>query len=349
MKTEVIALAKEAERGAAEGARVLREGGLVAFPTETVYGLGANALNGRAVLGIFAAKGRPADNPLIVHVAHREALAEFACPDERAKALIETFWPGPLTLVLPKKDVVPNEVSAGLPTVGVRMPAHDGALALIRRAGLPVAAPSANTSGRPSPTCAQDVYEDMAGKIPLVLDGGPCLWGVESTVLSLAGEATVLRPGAVTPEEIGRVIGKVLVSPAALAPLKEGETAASPGMKYRHYAPKAEVILADGPTPEARAGVALRLAQNSPGRCRILATEETCGFYGGQDCVIMGSSKRPETLCAALFHCLRQADRDGVARVVLEALPPEALGLAYMNRALRAAGFRVALPTAGEF
>lgn len=200
----------------------------MAFPTETVYGLGANALDGEAVRSIFAAKGRPSDNPLIAHVAEVEEAFALAQVDGRAEALLRLFWPGPLTVVLPKKPVCPDALTAGLPTVAIRMPSHEGARALIRSAGVPVAAPSANLSGRPSPTNARHVYEDMGGRIPLILDGGPCEWGLESTVLSLAGPPTILRPGAITPEQLSAVLGGVELASSILSPLGEGEQARRP-------------------------------------------------------------------------------------------------------------------------
>lgn len=343
METRVIRLEESFEEGIALGGRILREGGLVAFPTETVYGLGANALDGEAVRSIFAAKGRPSDNPLIAHVAEVEEAFALAQVDGRAEALLRLFWPGPLTVVLPKKPVCPDALTAGLPTVAIRMPSHEGARALIRSAGVPVAAPSANLSGRPSPTNARHVYEDMGGRIPLILDGGSCEWGLESTVLSLAGPPTILRPGAITPEQLSAVLGGVELAPSILSPLGEGEQAASPGMKYKHYSPKAEVCIADGEgraLPEAACEAYDTLAQMGK-KCVIFASVQTSGFYEGRDCVIMGDREQPQSICRSLFALLREADAAGYEAIVLESLPPQALGLAFMNRALRAAGFHV--------
>ena len=343
METELIDLGGEFCRGVEKGAALIRAGEVVAFPTETVYGLGADALNEKAVLKIFAAKGRPADNPLIVHVSDPAQVPRLARVTNQAKALMNAFWPGPMTVILEKTDVVPKTVTAGLPTVAIRMPDNAGALALIRESRTPIAAPSANASGRPSPTSAAHVMADMAGKIPLVLDGGPCKWGLESTVLTLCGEPTVLRPGAVTPEMLQKVIGKVRISPAALSPLKSGETAASPGMKYTHYAPKAKVYMASGERGLMKESAAAlydecsRLRKNPV----ILCSGQTSAFYGERDCDIIGDMTAPETFCAALFAALRKADETGRDAVVLEALPADSFGLAYMNRALRAAGFRV--------
>ncbi|MDL2214305.1 threonylcarbamoyl-AMP synthase, partial [Clostridia bacterium OttesenSCG-928-O13] len=229
-------------------ARLLREGQVVGMPTETVYGLAANALDDEAVQRIFLAKGRPQDNPLIVHIAVEEDLPRVArSVPENARALARRFWPGPLTMILPKGPRLAPSVSAGLDTVGVRLPAHPVARELIRLAGVPLAAPSANTSGSPSPTTARHVESDLAGKIPLILDGGSCPVGVESTVLSLVGSPVILRPGFVTREELEEALGcSVAYSPSLNAALDEGETPASPGMKYRHYAPQTQLTIVGG-------------------------------------------------------------------------------------------------------
>ncbi|MBQ5545376.1 MAG: threonylcarbamoyl-AMP synthase, partial [Clostridia bacterium] len=224
---------------------ILRRGGLVAIPTETVYGLAANALEGAAVARIFAAKGRPQDNPLIVHISDLSQWRPLVrdIPD-RAMALAEAYWPGPLTIILPKSDIIPDEVSAGLDTVAVRFPSMRTTRRIIDAAGVPLAAPSANLSGSPSPTCARHTMDDMQGRIDAVLDGGDCNFGVESTVVTLATEVPrLLRPGAVTPEELRDVLGELEIDQAVMGKLKEGVKAASPGMKYRHYSPNAEVTI----------------------------------------------------------------------------------------------------------
>ena len=250
MITEVVNTERNPEAGTQKGARIIRAGGLVAFPTETVYGLGANGLNEEAVRSIFEAKGRPSDNPLILHVSKKSDVQQlWDTVPQLARQLMDTFWPGPLTLIAKRSKIVPNAVTAGLDTVAVRMPADKTARMLISNSGVPIAAPSANLSGKPSPTTAQHVLEDMDGRIPLILDGGPCKYGVESTVLSVVGTPTILRPGAITREMLSAVIGEVQVARSILAPLREGETVASPGMKYKHYAPKADVIVIVG-TPE---------------------------------------------------------------------------------------------------
>ncbi len=326
-----------------EAAALLKAGAVVAFPTETVYGLGANGLDRDAVLGIFAAKGRPADNPLIQHVADPtglDALVHTVPP--AARALAEAFWPGPLTLVLPARDLVPLEARGGLPTVGVRCPAHPWARRLIAACGFPIAAPSANRSGRPSPTTAQAVLEDMDGRIPLILDGGPCAVGLESTVVGFPdGMPVVLRPGGVTPAQIEAVAGAVRVDDAVLHQLAEGAVAASPGMKYRHYAPQARVTVVDGPMEgKTRRICALYdAALTAGGNPAILAASANAGRYGSRAVYSMGQDDADQA--AALFETLRRLDTDGRTDAFAEALEPSGLGLAVMNRLLRAAGFRI--------
>ena len=262
----------------------------------------------------------------------------------RRGSLRMSFWPGPLTMVYLKSDIVPPQVTAGLSTVAVRMPEHKTALALIRAAGVPIAAPSANLSGKPSPTCAQHVLDDLDGCIDAIIDGGDCRVGVESTVLSLVGTPTVLRPGGVTREMLESVIGHVDIAHAVLNPLKNGETAASPGMKYKHYAPECDVVIADGGNDcKKTASIACReytRAELSGKKCIILATEQTKSRYSGKRHVVIGDRTQPQTLCAALFRELRNESR-GMDLIIAESVPAEAQGLAYMNRLLRAAGFTV--------
>ena len=235
METKLMQPTDDALR---EAARILQAGGLVAFPTETVYGLGANALDEQAVRAIFAAKGRPADNPLIVHVPTIEDAEPLCYIDERSRRVMRRFCPGPLTLLMPKKPCIPEATNAGLASVAVRIPSHPVAQKMLRACKVPVAAPSANTSGKPSPTTAQHVYHDLHGKLPLILDGGECQVGLESTVVDMSGDIpTVLRPGGVTPEMLLTVLKEVKVADSVLRPLREGEKALSPGMRYRHYAP----------------------------------------------------------------------------------------------------------------
>lgn len=343
MKTEVYNATTQKENGTNICGRIIRDGGLVAFPTETVYGLGANGLDGSAVERIFEAKGRPQDNPLILHVAKKSDVKDLwqHVPDS-ARRLMDAFWPGPLTLIFVKSDVVPDEVTAGLSTVAVRMPEHKTALALIRAAGVPIAAPSANLSGKPSPTTAEHVLEDMDGRIDAVIDGGPCRVGVESTVLSLVGKPTILRPGGITREMLEQVIGAVEVSPAVLRPLKEGEVAESPGMKHKHYAPDAEVIVAVG-SERKIASIICReydIAEAMGKSCIILGTKQTQSCYHGMRCDIIGDRDDPASLCRELFAALRR--HSGKVDVIFaEGVPEDDSGLAYMNRLLRAAGFEV--------
>lgn len=335
MKTEILSPTPGALARAGE---LLRAGEVVGFPTETVYGLGANALDEAAVEKIFAAKGRPGDNPLIVHIADADALAPLiaAAPSPRARALMDAFWPGPLTLIFPKSAAVPARVTAGLDTVAIRMPAHPVAQALIRAAGVPVAAPSANRSGRPSPTTAADVLEDMDGRVPLILDGGPCRVGVESTVVDLSGEAPrVLRPGGITRAQIEAVASACEIDHAVLNPLGDGERPRSPGMKYKHYAPRGEVTVFRG---ENAVQNIIRRYDAAP-NALILALEGNLPRYGNRRCISLGPDA--ESMAANLFRALREADRRGAEIILCEGVEPVGVGLAVMNRLLRAAAFRV--------
>ena len=343
MTTRIIDLKKDREEGIALGAKLIKEGELVAFPTETVYGLGANAYDAQAVKRVFEVKGRPGDNPVIVHVSEMSQVDEFAEVNDIAKKLMKAYWPGPLTLVLPKKPVIPDAVTAGLDTVAVRMPSNEDARALIAAAGVPIAAPSANLSGKPSPTTAAHVAEDMDGKIPLILNGGDTQWGLESTVVTLSPSVKVLRPGAVTPDDIKAVTGAVTVATSVLTPMGGGGTPASPGMKYKHYSPNADVYLADGKEDELPKTVIAfyDTCEERGKKPLILGTKQTYSFYGERNCDIIGDRNDPKTLCANLFKALRKADAGGFDPIIVEALPPQAFGLAYMNRALRAAGFKI--------
>lgn len=314
-------------------AALLRAGELVAFPTETVYGLGADALNGEAAARIFAAKGRPADNPLIAHIAGESGLAGLIAgePCACARKLMRAFWPGPMTLIFPKSPRVPREVTAGLDTVAVRMPSHPVARALISAAQTPIAAPSANRSGRPSPTTAAHVLEDMEGRIPLILDGGPCEVGLESTVVDVTGaRPRILRPGGITLEMLEGVVGDVDVDEGVLHQLQAGSQARSPGMKYKHYAPKGEVTIVTG--PRAAQEIA-RLYDAADGRAAILAFSQA--DYGARRVY------RLKNAPGELFAALRQLDEDGMETIYAEDVPTTGVGLAVMNRLMRAAAFRV--------
>ncbi len=326
----------------AVAAAILRQGGLVAFPTETVYGLGADALNPVAVEGIFRAKGRPADNPLIVHIADLSELSAVAASvPPLAPAVMARFWPGPLTLVLPKTPAVPAIVTAGLATVAVRMPDHPVALALIRAAGTPLAAPSANLSGRPSPTNARHVLDDLAGRIEAVVDSGETGIGLESTVLDLTGEVPlILRPGGLTREDLLTVLPEVHLDPG----LSHASVAArSPGVKYKHYAPQAEVVVVEG-SVQAIPACVLRLAAEAEQQGRrvgIIATRETSEHYPGKLVMVSGSREAPGTISHNLFTLLRRMDAAGVDLILAEGIADTGLGLAIMNRLRKAAGYRI--------
>lgn len=332
------------EEGIALAADLLAQGEVIAFPTETVYGLGANALNEAAVRQIFAVKGRPADNPLIVHVATPKA-AEALCEiSEAARRVMDAFCPGPITLLMPKKACVPAVVNAGLSSVAIRIPSHPDARRMLEACKLPIAAPSANTSGKPSPTTAQHVWHDLQGRIPLILDGGACEVGLESTVLDMTGDIpTVVRPGYVTPDMLLRVLPEVRVADSVLRPLKSGEKAVSPGMMYRHYAPGGYLTLVKGGDAHVSAlcRQLYRQAEVAQKRVRILAFEENLDRYEGLSVLSIGSRNDPATTAHRLFGTLRRLDDEQIDVIFSEVLPPDGVGLAVMNRLSRAAAFRV--------
>lgn len=351
----------------------LRQGGLVAFPTETVYGLGANALDKTAVAAIFAAKGRPGDNPLIVHVASPEAIRPLTREwPPLATALLKKFAPGPLTLILPRSSLVPDEVTAGLDTVAVRIPAHPIARRLIELAGVPVAAPSANRSGKPSPTRAWHVAEDLAGVIPFIIDGGACEYGLESTVLDLTGPAPViLRPGAVSAEAITAAVAAATATamgtgaPAQVELLAQPTATSSsapksPGMKYRHYAPAAELLICDQPTPAERAAAIATLLAARTGQADRETWPKVGLYLSAETYALLRNhpelslpvptesswlelhvyAERAEPAAAShhLFDALRTLDQKAVATIIAEGLPTGGAGTAYMNRLRKAAG-----------
>lgn len=323
-------------------ASILKKGGLVAFPTETVYGLGADALNEEAVRKIYEVKGRPPDNPLIVHVAAVEKIAQLASViPEEVYLLGERFWPGPLTLVLPKKATVPDITTGGISSVAVRVPAHPLARRLLRMAGIPLAAPSANLSGRPSPTTAGHVLHDLAGRIEAVLDGGECTVGVESTVLSLLSRPpTLLRPGGVTMEMLQEVL-KAEVLDLTVDSVEEACKGAppAPGMKYRHYATTAPLYLVEG-EKEARWRQMAALTEHftlQGSRVGLLLFEESVGYLKAPFVEILGSREDPSTVARRLFDALRKIDAMGVDVIVAEGLEDKAMGKAVMNRLRKAA------------
>lgn len=332
----------------AEAARLIQEGGLVAFPTETVYGLGANALDREAAKKIYAAKGRPSDNPLIVHIGRKEELEILVKKvPEAGKRLMDAYWPGPLTMIFPKSDLVPDETTGGLDTVAVRMPSDRIASRLIELAGVPIAAPSANTSGRPSPTLAEHVYQDMDGRIDMLIDGGPVGIGVESTIVDVSGPVPVLlRPGAVTMEMLEAVVGKLDTDQAVLGPVSDKIKPKAPGMKYRHYAPRAQMILVVQ-DPEAREAVTEtinRLAaekMNQGFRVGIICTEETFDQYPKGMVKSLGFRSKEETIAHNLFAVLREFDDLEADYIYSECFPESHLGQAIMNRLSKAAGYHV--------
>lgn len=342
MRTKV--LDANSPEAVAEAARLFSEGKLVGFPTETVYGLGANALDREAVLSIFAAKGRPADNPLIVHIWDRGQLDGLCRIPAGAERLMDAFWPGPLTLLFPRTEKIPDEVTAGLPTVAIRMPSMPCTRELLKACGLPIAAPSANRSGRPSPTTAAHVLEDMDGRIPLILDGGECQVGLESTVLDLThGQPTILRPGGVTREMIADVLHEeIALAGSILRPLQPDEQALSPGMRYRHYAPEGNVTLVRGPEEAVLGTMRERCtADRAQGKksCVLCFTEHMERL---KDCDPhdIGSVSDDREVAHRLFDILRKLDQEGMETIYSEVVPPEGVGLAVMNRLGRAAAFR---------
>ena len=338
-----------------KAASILKQGGLVAFPTETVYGLGGNALSPDASGRIYAAKGRPSDNPLIVHIAETSDVEKLAqTVPEKATALMEAFWPGPLTIILPKKAVVPDTTTGGLPTVAIRMPSHPAALELIRKSGVYIAAPSANTSGRPSPTTAEHVIEDMKGRIDAILDGGPVGIGIESTIVDLTGDIpTILRPGYITKKMLEAIIGRVEIDKAIIEPDPNLRPKA-PGMKYTHYAPKGLLSIVEGEADGRSADTLTSLVKDKilslynekkAEGCHtiILSPEEHAVFYPAEDVITVGHINNSPTVAARLYAALRECDERAADYIFSEAFTDEDSELhgAIMNRLLKAAGHRV--------
>ena len=338
MNTEIIKLDQQKidKKAIEKAAQWIQKKELVAFPTETVYGLGANGLDPEASAKIYAAKGRPSDNPLILHISDIKQLVPLVQEiPEAAKKAMRAFWPGPMTIILNKSDLVPLETTGGLSTVAVRMPDHPIALAFIAKSGCPIAAPSANASGRPSPTLAEHVYEDMEGKIPLILDGGSSAVGVESTVITLAtARPRVLRPGGITVEQLRALLGEVDVDDAVLHKLAEGVRAASPGMKYKHYAPRADITIVKGSFAEFR---------------RFVETKEKDAFvlcFAGEEkyfphAVTYGREDAGLSQANRLFDALRELDEQGAKTVYARCPALSGVGLAVYNRLIRAAGFKI--------
>lgn len=329
-----------------EAAKILQQGGLVAFPTETVYGLGGNALDGEVAKKIYEAKGRPADNPLIVHIAKKRellALAEYV--PERAWILAEHFWPGPLTMILPKSKKVPYGTTGGLETVAVRMPNHPVALQLIQESGIYIAAPSANISGRPSATMAEHVIEDFEGRIDMVLDGGMVNMGIESTVLDLTEEVPViLRPGCVTKEMLEEVLGEVVTDQAILPENKDKLLQPkAPGMKYKHYAPKAELTIVTGDAKKVQQTINQQITDNLEKGLKtgVITTVENQKMYVGGVVRCIGSREEEGTIARGLYKVLREFDHLQVDCIYAESFSEDSMGEAIMNRLQKAAGYAI--------
>lgn len=323
-------LFEDNDEGIAKAAEILKKGGLVAFPTETVYGLGADALRAPAVAAVYAAKGRPSDNPMIVHIADPADLAGLTEDmTEDMEKLMAAFWPGPMTMIVRRKPVVPDVTTGGLDTVGVRLPSNEVARKLIRAAGCPVAAPSANLSGRPSPTSAEHVIVDLDGRIDGIIVGGSCDVGIESTVVDVTGETPeILRPGIITPEDMEEVLGKpVKLDPALFSGPGEDFRPKAPGMKYKHYAPKAEMQIFEGETEAVRKAV--------------LAEKERLEAEGRKVAVRIFEEGAERNAAHELFAFLRRADEDGADNILVSALPEKGVGFSVMNRMLKSAGYNI--------
>ena len=322
-----------------DAAHILANGGLVVFPTETVYGLGGNALDAEAAKKIYAAKGRPSDNPLIIHIAAPEDAEKYCYTNEIYYRLADAFMPGPLTVILPKKDVIPYSVTGGLPSVAVRCPSHPIASALISALKAPIAAPSANISGKPSPTCAEYVVEDMNGRVDMIIDGGECDIGLESTIVKIEDDGLILlRPGGITCDALSCVCENVKIADAVIGSLGANERPLSPGMKYRHYAPSSPFILING-SDEDKLEFLLSATKNE--NCAVLCYDEELPLLGTKNTVPIGSRNDLEHQAKALFSALRIADKLN-ANVIYGHLPPmEGLGLALYNRMIRAAAHTI--------
>ena len=345
METKIVRIKEDhEEKWIEEAGQILKNGGLVAFPTETVYGLGANALDEEAAAKIYFAKGRPSDNPLIVHIADFSDLEKIVeeVPEE-AKKLADAFWPGPLTMIMRKNEKVPYGTTGGLETVAVRMPNHDTALKMIRAGGGFIAAPSANTSGRPSPTMASHVAEDMNGKIDMILDGGSVGIGLESTIIDLSEEIpTILRPGFITQQMLADVIGRVEID-AALIDNNSKVHPKAPGMKYRHYAPKANMILIRGEKEKVAQKIRQLVEEElkegrTPG---ILCAEETAHLYPEGMIKKIGTLREELTISRHLYGALREFDEEKVSSIFSETFETPVLGTAIMNRLMKAAGHQL--------
>jgi len=348
MNTKVIKLDMDdiREGQLEEAADILRAGGLVAFPTETVYGLGANALNKDAAMKIYQAKGRPSDNPLIVHISQVKDIEVLSCDiPQKAYQLAEVFWPGPLTIILKKKDCVPYETTGGLGTVAIRLPANQIARELIAKSGIFVAAPSANLSGKPSPTTAQHVINDLSGKVDMIIDGGNATLGLESTIVDLSGDKPmILRPGCITKTMLENVIGSIDYDPVILQKAPDMNLVPkAPGMKYRHYAPEGQLTIYEGDINKVVEAINLKAKANQESGISvgIISTDETKALYQHGLIKTIGSRKDEASIAAGLYGILREFDELHTEYIYSESFADNSLGQAIMNRLLKAAGYRV--------
>lgn len=334
MVTRVIDIGTDEKEALSEAARLIKAGEVVGIPTETVYGLAANALDGEAVKKIYAAKGRPSDNPLIVHISDISELYPLVKEvPEKVKLMAERFWPGPLTMIMKKSDLIPSVTSGGLETVAVRMPKSEYARKIIKACDLPLAAPSANLSGSPSPTNAKYVLDDMDGRVPLIIDGGSCEIGVESTVITFASEKPMLlRPGGVTVEQIEELIGEIDIASAVLNRLADGEQADSPGMKYKHYAPRADITIVKGSLEKF-----VEFVKDKD--CFALCFEGEERYF--ENCVTYGKANDGLSEANRLFDALRELDEKGAVTVYARCPEISGVGLAVYNRLIRSAGFKI--------
>ena len=346
METLVLKVDKspQGEKALNKAAEIIKDGGLVAFPTETVYGLGGDAKNPRSSKRIYKAKGRPSDNPLIVHIANMSQLEEIVEEvPEVARTLADNFWPGPLTMILKKNKVVPKQTTGGLDTVAIRMPSDEIARELIIRSDCMIAAPSANVSGKPSPTLASHVYKDLSGKIDAVLDGGAAIIGLESTIIDLTSDIpTILRPGAITKNMLEQVIGRVDIDPSILEK-KEADKPKAPGMRYKHYAPKAELTIVDGNSLKVVAYINSQVRENDNKGINtgIIATSENANKYIGGNVKEVGSAADEEGIAHNLYNILREFDDTDVSVIYSESFDGDGIRAAVMNRLLKAAGYKV--------
>lgn len=343
MKTQIVKIENLGLESAkiAAAASILKEGGLVAFPTETVYGIGANALNTEAALKIYQAKGRPSDNPLIIHIAKKEDVFLYATDvSNEALRLMDSFWPGPLTLIFKKKDKISKIITGGLETVAIRLPSNEIARKIIETAGCPIAAPSANRSGRPSPTRAKHVIEDLNGRVDMIVDGGKSEIGLESTVLDVTSQIPIiLRPGYITKEMIEQIIGGVSID-KVLIKSDEKIVPKAPGMKYKHYAPKGNITVVDGTINKAASWINehVKEKENSGYKAAVISTTEDQGLYKCKHIMVIGSENNNNEIAANLFKILRLMDTKGIDYIYTRSFSEDAIGSATMNRLMKAAG-----------